>query len=170
MKFQIISVLIFLMAGAVKSSKRQKRFILLKRILQMNGGGDSSLFRDPAPSCPPIYIQQQSQTAATQTPYYTTTPTPYYTTTTTPYYTTMPTAYYTSPAYNPPPVYEYTTPTPPPAYNKPTYPPSKPRYEQLPTYLQMPPIYKPPTPSEQIYNQQQPPSSYQSPLLPHQMF
>ncbi|XP_032793323.1 extensin-2-like [Daphnia magna] len=159
MKFPIISVLvlIFLMAGAAKSSQsRQKRFILLKRLLQMNGaGGDSPLFRDPAPSCPPIYIQQQSQTAATQTPYYTTTPAPYYTTTPTPYYTSP-----APPAYNPPPTYDYTTPAPPPAYGK-------------STYLQMPPIYKPPTPSyvpEQNYNQQQAPSSYQSPLMPQHMF
>lgn len=162
----------FLMAGTANSNlNRQKRFILLKRLLQMNGNGDSTLFRDPAPtapSCPPIYIQQQAQTEATQPPYYTTTPAPYYTTTPAPYYTT--------PAYNPPPIYDYTTPAPayiqppPPAYSKQSHSPSQPRYEQLSTYLQMPPIYKPPPSYIQEHKQQPPPSSYQSPLVPQHMF
>ena len=130
-------------------------------------GGSSDIFPDlnpahPAPTCPNIYIQQQSQP-------------------------TYSTPAYNSPAYDyTPPPKAYTTP-PPPSYSIPSpstynYVPSTPsppqsRYEQPQSYLQMPPIYKQPAlPSayvpEQIYNPpgQSPPSSYQSVLVQHPMF
>ena len=169
-------MIVFLLVGTTESSgesHRQKRFILLKKIMQMSGaGGNADIFPDltptppPAPSCPNIYIQQQQPNYSTpsyNSPAYDYTPSPKA-------YTTPPPPSYSIPS---PSTYNYVPSTPSPPQSRYEQPQQQNRYEQLPPYLQMPPIYKPPAHvPEQSYNPpvQTPPSSYQSPLVQHQMF
>ena len=132
--------------------RRHKRFLLLKKMLQLaNRDVEEAVRESPAvPLCPAAYTPETRQAPYSQRPEYYTPPAY---TQPTPTYTSPPS--YSQPEYvAPPPAY---TPPPPPAYSSPTTPP----------YLQMPAIYKPPYVQEHNYN---PPSSYQSPLIPHQQF
>ena len=141
-----------LLETAIANQSRQKRFLLLKKMLQLaNRDAEEAVRQSPAaPLCPASYTPQSRQAPYSQQPEYYTPPAY---TQPTPTYASPPS--YSQPDYvSPPPTY---TPPPPPAYSSPT----------TPSFLQMPATYKPPYVPEHNYN---PPSFYQSSLIPHQQF
>ena len=106
-----------LLETAIANQSRQKRFLLLKKMLQLaNRDAEEAVRESPAaPLCPASYTPQSRQAPYSQQPEYYTPPAY---TQPTPTYASPPS--YSQPDYvSPPPTY---TPPPPPAYSSPTTP------------------------------------------------